>query len=494
MIAHTNLLIRAAAPLLALALTMLLAVTAGANENPRPQVVAGVGHLCALGDDGKVDCWGANALGQLGNGTTADAAAPAPIVGVVAAKNGGEMEALPQLKKVSAIASSANATCAVSEGTVWCWGSNVHGELGAGTVDATPHPTPQNVPGLKDVYAIAAGADHFCAAAWTGTIKCWGSNSAGQVGGDAVGADVPTPTTVPGVKKLKALTAGATYTCLISETTKPTCWGSLVAPEMKDVYELVGNSGSVCAKGWSEVQVRCWGGAAVDQPTVMDVKAWGGTANETCAVSKLVAAKSESNVVARGLMCWAPGGAPQLVSLAEVAGLSTGSSASTQCAIVRGGEVHCWTAGTPTPVQVPGLDLVTRAQYPNWASIAPAAKPRGRRIRTKVTIEPSSFVFPEDACKGSVTPEVYYYKKVRAAKVANNGGWEYKKVGAKGRPSKLRRAGDYCKADLVNTIPKRLRSKRKLLKIGAYVRGNSTQASFSVDFELKKINDYFKKK
>lgn len=500
MIAHSSSLIRAAAPLLALALTMLFAATAGANEAPRPQVAAGGSHVCALGDNGKVQCWGSGAAGQLGNGTTVDAAAPTPIAGVVTAKQGDGMEPLPQLKKIGSIAASASATCAISEGLVWCWGSNAHGELGAGTVDATPHPLPQNVPGVKDAYVITAGTDHFCAGAWTGVIKCWGSNSAGQIGSGTVGTDVPTATAVPGVKKLKALGAGAAYTCVISETTKPTCFGSVAAPAIKDVYELVPNANSICAKGWGDPQTRCWGGTAVDVPTVLDVKAWGGTANETCAVSKLVAAKTEKTTVARGLMCWTPTNpAPTLVPLADVAGLSVGSSASTQCAIVRGGEVHCWTAGTPTPVQVPGLDLVTRPQYPNWASITPLTKVRGGQIKTKVTIEPSSFTFPEDACKGSITPEVYFYKKVRAGKsakadAANNGGWEYKKVGVRGQSVKLRRAGDYCKAELTHSIPQSFRSKRKLLKIGAYTQGNASMEKFSVEFELKKLNDYFKKK
>jgi alpha-tubulin suppressor-like RCC1 family protein len=43
------------------------------------QVVTGNAHACARTSDGRVLCWGANAKGQLGDGTRKDHAAPAPV-------------------------------------------------------------------------------------------------------------------------------------------------------------------------------------------------------------------------------------------------------------------------------------------------------------------------------------------------------------------------------------------------------------------------------
>src|ERR1700689_555492 len=53
----------------------------------------------------------------------------------------------------------------LSDGSVRCWGSNVFGELGNGTVDtaAGPHPTPTTVGGISNVLGIAGGSEYSCA-------------------------------------------------------------------------------------------------------------------------------------------------------------------------------------------------------------------------------------------------------------------------------------------------------------------------------------------
>ncbi|HLL84763.1 MAG TPA: Ig-like domain-containing protein, partial [Longimicrobium sp.] len=49
--------------------------------SPRRAVATGYSHTCVLDVAGQAHCWGLNAAGQLGNGTTASSAAPVAVVG-----------------------------------------------------------------------------------------------------------------------------------------------------------------------------------------------------------------------------------------------------------------------------------------------------------------------------------------------------------------------------------------------------------------------------
>ena len=80
-------------------------------------------------------------------------------------------------------------TCAIlSNGTVKCWGSNSYGQLGNGTSTSTN--TPGNSINLgtgRTATAIAAGLGYTCAILDNGTVTCWGENSAGQLGNGKIG-------------------------------------------------------------------------------------------------------------------------------------------------------------------------------------------------------------------------------------------------------------------------------------------------------------------
>lgn len=195
------------------------------------EVVAGAAHTCSIFDagalgtaDDSVRCWGANALGQVGDNTTVDKLTPtslAAMTNVTQIAAGGE----------HTCALFNNATPSLADDFVRCWGSNKFGQIGDGyPVDLRK--TPIRVPGLVGVVQIAAGRNHTCARLENGNARCWGANDEGQLGnGTQIGSSIPVSTTMP--IDPRALVAGGRSTCVIvgestPETTDDTasCWGS----------------------------------------------------------------------------------------------------------------------------------------------------------------------------------------------------------------------------------------------------------------------------
>ena len=132
------------------------------------KLAAGGRHSCGLSTAGAAYCWGWNGFGQLGDGTTITRLTPVPVV--VSAG----------LVFVS-IATGWYHTCGLTAGgAAYCWGFNVHGQLGDGTMTDRARPTA--VAGGLVFTNLAAGVDHTCGMTTGGAAYCWGSNSSGQVG------------------------------------------------------------------------------------------------------------------------------------------------------------------------------------------------------------------------------------------------------------------------------------------------------------------------
>ena len=76
-------------------------------------------------------------------------------------------------------------SCAMTEnGNVLCWGKNASGQLGDDST--TQRLTPVAVSGLTADWALAVGFDHACAIDDAGgRVRCWGSNSDGQLGNNS---------------------------------------------------------------------------------------------------------------------------------------------------------------------------------------------------------------------------------------------------------------------------------------------------------------------
>ena len=138
------------------------------------QIFPALTFACAVSSVGQLLCWGANGLGQLGdgtsNGTRPGIAATLPFdAGILSVASGG----------------AAEHSCVGTVRGAMCWGNNDHGQVGDGTVSVggQAHAIPTPVVDLHEpVVSMARGASHTCAVTQSGGVYCWGLNDHGQLG------------------------------------------------------------------------------------------------------------------------------------------------------------------------------------------------------------------------------------------------------------------------------------------------------------------------
>ena len=193
-----------------LKIVMLLVLAAGTvMASGGPQIVAGGFHTVALKSDGTVWTWGDNFHGQLGDGTTLQGLTPAQVSG---------------LAGVVAIAAGDSHTVALkNDGTVWTWGWNGNGQLGDGTY--TDSYVPIRVPALSGVTGISSRGFNTVALMSDTTVRTWGANGYGQLG-DGTTTNRNTPVQVTGLTGVTFITAGDSHTVALMNDGTVRAWGS----------------------------------------------------------------------------------------------------------------------------------------------------------------------------------------------------------------------------------------------------------------------------
>jgi alpha-tubulin suppressor-like RCC1 family protein len=170
-------------------------------------MTGGYDHTCALVEGGRVFCWGANHVGQLGV-TDVAVESTTPL----------EVEALGT--GITAVATSNDYTCALkADGSLWCWGTMIW----SGTGNAVP----QRIEALgNDVTSFDVGDWHVCAIRADGSLWCW----AGSIPepNPAVANMEPEEVTALG-KDVISVSAGGYHTCAIRSGGSLWCWGRPIA-------------------------------------------------------------------------------------------------------------------------------------------------------------------------------------------------------------------------------------------------------------------------
>jgi len=282
------------------------------------RLALGGAHSCVVGSDGNVRCWGANASGQLGDGTTTDRRTPVLVA---------------NLTQVVSVAAGTAHTCALrAAGTVHCWGSSANDQIGPGTASRS---TPLQVAGLAGIVSITAGARHSCALDGTGVVRCWGDNTQGQLGRAGTG------TAAVDLDDVVAIGAGAEHTCAVDVRGDAWCWGRNTDDQLG-----AGDGSGIGLFEPLPVPVRFSGTTLPGIPSSGFVAITGG-ASHTCGL------RAGGNA-----MCWGAspfgqvgdGGTdthdtPQdVINVNDAISLATGNDFG--CAVRVGGVARCWGRGT----------------------------------------------------------------------------------------------------------------------------------------------------
>ncbi len=240
-------------------------------------ITSGRDHMCALsGTD--LYCWGRNDFGQLGTGQTSAGAQPAPQGPTTA---------------TAFVSAASHYTCALNQidgDRLLCWGYGPQGQLGYDPVQVcpaqsatSPCPTPYAVAVPTTPSELFTSATHACVTTTNNELYCWGSDVLGEIGagggnhfapqlvssdaytsyglgtnfscgvqndagycwganlqlqcsdpsnpridiesGKAIFANVPAPQLVPGLPPVASIKGGGGHACAITTDKKLYCWG-----------------------------------------------------------------------------------------------------------------------------------------------------------------------------------------------------------------------------------------------------------------------------
>ena len=168
-------------------------------------------HMCVVMHNGHVRCWGNNTMGQLGDGTRVNRASPVEVA---------------NLTGVSKVAVTESTSCAISNGSLYCWGSVPKSDNSG--VSLTPVLT-TSMSGLVDV-SLGFSNTH-CVVRNDGTSWCWGTNYAGHLGAPSPDPDssiiFTEPTLVRVASDFVQVDIGANSTCGLLRDSTLRCWGMI---------------------------------------------------------------------------------------------------------------------------------------------------------------------------------------------------------------------------------------------------------------------------
>lgn len=299
--------------------------TGASAEVNNPQLSAGAANTCAVYPNQKVYCWGSNISKQLGIGDNNLSYALQPIP--VNALNGVPV----------GVSTGYDSACALlTFGTVRCWGNNANGALGGARAGSNAS-SAQTAAAMTGAWVSpsneSTGQRHICLRDNNQTVKCQGLNASGQLGN---GTNTNSNTLVQVAvidattdgRRANQVVSGNAHSCALLENRNVKCWGG------NNVRQLGTPASTV-----SQVNTP------VDVPDLAnDIRQIATRADHTCAI--------RAN---RDVVCWGANSFGQMgngtvgpfagtVEASPLGGdakeVTTGNNHS--CALLTNGAVRCW--------------------------------------------------------------------------------------------------------------------------------------------------------
>ncbi len=315
------------------------------------QVSAGEDFSCAVLSDHSVSCWGESDYGELGNNAIgSDVLAPAQVVGIAGSGT---------LSGVSQVSAGGRFACALlTAGTIDCWGDGVNGQIGNGSSGGSNDPaypvhvykTGTSGALFGSVTSLSAGNSHACAVS-AGSVYCWGLDHHGDLGTGATGSESNNPTLVAGIS---ATEVSASYydTCALLSSGTVDCWGLNHEGELSQGGALPGTDSSTPVPVYSSAATPLGGVSSIAvggfhvcarlDSGITDC--WGGNGDGELGNGTSANAANPGAVYSSGT-----------TPLANVSQLSPGMYFT--CAVLAGGTVDCWGDNNSGQLGVGGIAL-----------------------------------------------------------------------------------------------------------------------------------------
>lgn len=226
-------------------------------------LAAGSYHACGVKSDGVMKCWGDGWDGKLGNGDAGGATQYSPVTA-----DSGTLYAR--------VAAGRNHTCGITTaGVLRCWGTNSAGQVGDGTTAGPRLSALEIDPGVT-YSVIAAGENNSCGITTAGVLKCWGANGSGQVG-DGTTVTKSSPTVVDGgvsYAKVSVATSGY-HACAVTSAGVLKCWGNNGSGRLGNGDVLPSSSPVVINSGVAYREVAAGGSHSCGITVGGELKCWG---------------------------------------------------------------------------------------------------------------------------------------------------------------------------------------------------------------------------